>query len=1603
MFTISALWRMASASGGAVIFAWALTYSAAADPDIPLGPLGGTCAPVAGTGLVEVLSLQGGSPGEAAGLQVGDFIRGAEGLDFGVTSGSTTTGYVGAIQDLAMALDRAEGGGGQITLNLIRSGVGGVDVTANLGTAGSFGPAWPTGSAKADAIYEWCCEQIHAKVQSSSDGSFGYNSGWFGIILLSHPNWNDTTGAKPYRTSIDKLRTRCENYLNGRVLEPAEKYYWNGADVVSNPDYTDAGLENWDICTSAMFLALYRIKTGDATADAVVQRAAEMIAHRVQTWNQYDDPGEPHVLGGRIGRMGHGGVHGDYSHNGGIGALNIINAHALPAMALLKMAGADMTKNLGLSINSFDYDTEKLTPTIEEKFRYCWNMVRKATNTSGGDDDGNVGYVGTQSGWDSAGRTPGSFAGWHLYGMAPDATDTDRLARQAAYIPRRWYRQQHSHAYTIGGVVLSQLSMPFLDDRGERFFQENTRLYAELVRQPDGSVAYFPGRQNNGGDSYLNYTNVGLINAAMPRAIRSGNLPGFSAPNPARIHAWMRSPANSWPALEARYAKLTGGLDHTLDVVVTDVDGAILDPSEYTASWTQISGPGTATFSTPNNAATDVAFSQAGTYRVQLVATRGAYTLTEPWDLEVVTDSPPAGVVPYLVADPVSQSAEQGDTVTFSVDAQGTEPLIYQWRRNGQNVGAASTDPQFVIDSVSAGSAGDYDCVVTNAYGTVVSATATLNVNGVGSFHWGGLWRDVFTGISGSSVSDLTSSPNFPNLPDASGVIPNAESPTRYGDNYGERWSGWITPPETGNYRFYIACDDHAELWLSTTDKRADRVLIAKETGYRSERNYPSRTTDESTSPQLHLVAGQRYYIELLHKEGGGGDNAAVTWDWKSSGVWQTPADGSEPLPGAVLEYQVGGTLDDNVAPPADYPPVADDQSLVIYGGAATSVTLTGEDFENAPLTFTVTGNPSKGTLSGTAPNLTYTPNSGASGTDTFTFKVNDGSQDSPDATVTLSLIPESGGDLKVWEGPSDKLWTTGGNWTGGVSPDSNDAVVFNSDSIANLATSLNGNTTISRIVVEDPVGSVSIADNVLTLTGGIEMRSAQADLTISSEVSVGAAQEWSVGDGRVLTHSGTLSGASALTKTGVGTLSLQAPGTLSAGITVDEGTLELNGGGWYAGYVGGSGMLTVNQGATAVNMKSHAFGSSGNPSRDLTVNGGRFRVQKETYLDDIFMTAGTIDNMPGASSEIRSRSGGGTVVTVNEADESSVIACRFNAVGNARFDISDGPADPDLLVSGALTNSKTITKDGRGRMILSGDSTHSGSFDILQGPVVVTGTLASTTVTIHGGSKLEGTGTLQGSVTNDGQVSPGVSGVAVLTLGEFTQSQTGSSLVELAGTTSGSAHDQIAVTGAANLDGTLDVALADGFVPAAGDSFAILTCASRTGTFATVNLPSLPADRKWVTAYDPGGNPGLELSVVAVPPYQQWQEASFGADANNPDIAGENADPDGDGIANLMEYALNLDPNVPSGSNGTPGHNGLPAIDMPNADLVAVVYRRNLAATDIIYTIEESDDLGQSDPWAPASVTESILSDDGQTQVISAAISHGGAPRKFLRLKVTK
>ncbi|HWS87967.1 MAG TPA: immunoglobulin domain-containing protein [Pyrinomonadaceae bacterium] len=86
-----------------------------------------------------------------------------------------------------------------------------------------------------------------------------------------------------------------------------------------------------------------------------------------------------------------------------------------------------------------------------------------------------------------------------------------------------------------------------------------------------------------------------------------------------------------------------------------------------------------------------------------------------------------AGEAPSITTQPVSQTVPAGANVSFSVSAEGTAPLGYQWRKNGAPISGA-TLPTLNLNGVQSGDAGNYSVVVSNAAGSATSTTAVLTV-----------------------------------------------------------------------------------------------------------------------------------------------------------------------------------------------------------------------------------------------------------------------------------------------------------------------------------------------------------------------------------------------------------------------------------------------------------------------------------------------------------------------------------------------------------------------------------------------------------------------------------------------------------------------------------------------------------------------------------------------------------------------------------------------------------------------------------------------------------------------------------------------------------
>lgn len=99
--------------------------------------------------------------------------------------------------------------------------------------------------------------------------------------------------------------------------------------------------------------------------------------------------------------------------------------------------------------------------------------------------------------------------------------------------------------------------------------------------------------------------------------------------------------------------------------------------------------------------------------------------------------------------------------------------------------------------------------------------------------------------------------------------------------------------------------------------------------------------------------------------------------------------------------------------------PVAIGQNDGTAEDTALSITLSGTDADNNPLTYSIATTPTNGTLSGTAPNLTYTPAPDFSGTDAFTFIANDGTVGSAPATVSITVTPVNDAPVAIAQSTS--------------------------------------------------------------------------------------------------------------------------------------------------------------------------------------------------------------------------------------------------------------------------------------------------------------------------------------------------------------------------------------------------------------------------------------------------------------------------------------------------------------------------------------------------------------------------------------------------------
>lgn len=173
--------------------------------------------------------------------------------------------------------------------------------------------------------------------------------------------------------------------------------------------------------------------------------------------------------------------------------------------------------------------------------------------------------------------------------------------------------------------------------------------------------------------------------------------------------------------------------------------------------------------------------------------------------------------------------------------------------------------------------------------------------------HAGWIKRYLYYDMPGTTVAELLYGTNyfgtviFPDTPSEIQFIPylstgphlaetDPQFQNAFYDNYGSYVPGYIEPPVTGEYIFWVCGDDETQLWL-TTDAAdslnpAKKQLIASVPGWSNARDW-AKYPEQQSAP-VSLEKGKQYYLEILHKEGTGGDN--IGWGWQlPSGELERP------------------------------------------------------------------------------------------------------------------------------------------------------------------------------------------------------------------------------------------------------------------------------------------------------------------------------------------------------------------------------------------------------------------------------------------------------------------------------------------------------------------------------------------------------------------------------------------------------------------------------------------------------------------------------------------------------------------------------------------
>jgi Secretion system C-terminal sorting domain len=465
--------------------------------------------------------------------------------------------------------------------------------------------------------------------------------------------------------------------------------------------------------------------------------------------------------------------------------------------------------------------------------------------------------------------------------------------------------------------------------------------------------------------------------------------------------------------------------------------------------------------------------------------------------------------------------------------------------------------------------------------------------------------------------------------------------------------------------------------------------------------------------------------------------------------------------------------------------------------------------------------------------------------------------------------------------------WSDPANWVGSAVPSGivNDSVSITANCVMDIAIVMNhslrtevGTTlTVNQPLTINPLkrfysnGALAVQSNLTmagtmnlhantTFSGGVHNLSGTVNV-LGGEFSATNGNFIQLGNFNVTTTSvttaftactvditGTFTNSHATTTTEFGNCTITVSGTLNhSGIS-----LVMNGGGVRALTVLPMGQINTSAGVTSITgFSTHSFAGTFNNTGtaqlvfNMPINlAGIFNNSAITYFNNPVVNTGTINNQNGGTLNL--------AMVPNPFPIFENIGAINNALGG-QININ---GSSDLFGAGSFTNAGQVLIGSIAKLSFSGTAENTGTITN-QGNLFVNGSGVFTNngLVIDNNyfgnlGLINGTGTFQGDYwQNQGTIVPGNSiGTILMDNNLFVQSQT----LNIEINTINNTNDSVKVTGNLFVEGTLNVTIADGLSPLTCAEYTIMTCASRTGTFSTINWPATTIASDWTIIYTP-------------------------------------------------------------------------------------------------------------------------------------------------------